>query len=345
MIGVSEITIGRAGWVKPQRLQTTPPVMSWRTDGPGTFDCDVSTHDLALAGYSVGARSSKGIKGHWLFYDHRTAGGWGGVVTRTELDGDVVRLTAEQFAVLLRKRRVSSTFPALSISPGSLALYLITSAERQGDTFQLTAWSAEEGGKAVDIEPRGGDLCDDILPELAGYGYQWRVRSDTPTMRAFEFRTRLGQDRRASVLLSEGRNIVHTSLSGDLWTVANSIEGIPGGEFWEGAAGYTQDNKNSIRALGRRYEETIPYEGSITRSTIVPRVLRELAERSYPREIAALDIVDEDMVWREFREGDTVSVQSRSANIRCPMEIDLRTLDVGSGVLSVAGRLMTEAAS
>jgi len=343
VIGPVEVTIGRAGWVAPQRLNIGPPTMSWRTDGPGTLSCEVDARTLALAGLAVGRRVNP-LKGRWLWYAHPTAGAWGGVVTRTEVNDTTVTITAEQFAVLLRKRRVASTYPPLSISPGSLALYLLASAERQGDHLQLTGRTAEESGKAVDIEPRGGDLCDDVLPELAGFGYQWRVRADTMTERVFEFRRRLGEDKRGSVLLSEGHDVVRVGLSGDLWTVANSIEGIPGSEFWEGAAGYTQDDRGSIRALGRRYEETVAYTGSVTRSTIVPLVLRELAERAYPQEIAVVEVVDEGMRWREFREGDTVSLMSRSINVRCPLEVDVRTLDVGAGTMSIAGRLRTEEA-
>jgi hypothetical protein len=343
MIGPGTAIIARPGFFDQRMVEIGPPSCSWRTDGPGSFDCEIETRALTSAGYDLTDLSNP-IKGKWLWWEHPTAGGWGGVITRSEVGTWYTRITAEQFAVLLRKRRTATAEAATGIAPGSLALYYYTSAERNGDSFMLTGATAEEGGEAVDLEPRGGDLCDDILPQLADYGYQWRVRSNTMDERLFEFRSRLGIDKRASVLLSEGRTVTSVRTTGDLWTVANSIVGVPGDRDWRDAAGYQQDHDASIRTLGRRYEATIAYTGAITRSTIAPLVKRDLAVMKYPQEIAEVEVVDEDLVWSEFREGDTVSLMSQHINYTGAMEVDIRSLDARQNTMRIAGRLLTEAA-
>lgn len=343
MIGQPDAIIARPGWSDARMTPISPPSCSWRTDGPGSFDCEIETRTLSTYGLSVTA-IDRALKGRWLWWEHPTAGPWGGVITRTEVGPWYTRIAAEQFAVLLRKRRTATAEAAVGIAPGSLALYYLISAERNGDSFLLSGWEAEESGQAVDLEPRGGDLCDDILPQLADYGYQWRVRADTMNERLFQFRTRLGEDKRGRVLLSEGRHIPvdGVRVTGDLWTVANSITGVSGDRAWEETTGYQQDDESSMRALGRRYEETIAYSGMVTRSTIAPLVKRDLARKKYPQEIAEVTVVDEDMCFADFREGDTISLMSAHANYHGPMEVDIRSLDARTNTMTIAGRLLTE---
>jgi hypothetical protein len=341
VIGPATVIVARPGWFEQRRIQVTPPSMSWRTDGPGSFDTMVRGRDLHTAGYMLQGVADP-LKGLWLWYDHPTAGPWGGVITRTDVDGSFVRITAEQFNVLLRKRRVPGSYTAVAVSPGSLALSFLTDAERNGDSFMLTGWTAEETGDVIDYEPRGGDLGDDVIPALANFGYQWRVRAWSMDERLFEFRQRLGEDKRGSVLLSEGRHLVRFNQTGDLWTVVNSLEGVPGDQDYRDSRGYQLDDEPSMRALGRRYEATIAYTGAVTRSTIIPQVKRDLERLRYPAEIAQADIADADLCWLRFREGDVVSVASETANYRGPMTVDIRTLDTRAGTLSIAGRLLVE---
>lgn len=343
MIGQTDAIIARPGYYDQKIVPISPPDMSWRTDGPGSFDCEVETRDLTNTGLSV-AGTTAGLKGSWLWWEHPTAGAWGGVITRADVDTWYTRITAEQFNVLLRKRRMSSTFGQLSASPGSLALMFLTAAERNGDSFGLTSWTAEETGPAIDIEPRGGDLCDDVIRSLLRYGYQWRVKADTMSERAFQFRKRLGSDLSRSVLLSEGMDIPHGGfrVSADLWTVANSIHGVSGQADWRKANGYQADIDASMRALGRRFEETISYNGATSRSTLVPLVKADLIENAWPKDIAEIQLTDVNYTWQRFREGDTVSVAVAAANIAAPFEVDVRSLNMRSGLMTIAGRIKSE---
>jgi hypothetical protein len=335
------LTIASAGFLDRQYVETTPPTMSWRTDGPGTLETTMQTRDLAKLGIRVLGRTDQ-LKGKWAFYQHPTAGGWGGVVTSTDVAGPYTQIICEQFAVLMRARQVSSVWKALGASPGALALQYVQTAERHGDTFGLTSFAAYEGGEPVDYEPRGGDLCDEILPELASFGYQWHVRSDTIEERAFRFYPRIGTDKRREITLVDGVHIAMGSLavSGDLWTVANSIEGINADLPYESATGYTLEDNTSIRELGRRYERSIPYSGVATRTTIAPLVKRDLLRYRYPTEVATCDIVDDGLIWAQLREGDTIMVESGECNVRCPMTVDIRALDVGRGLLQIGGELL-----
>ena len=341
MIGPADAIIARPNWTAQRIVPISPPSCSWRTDGPGSFDTEIRTRDLTRAGINI-TQISNALKGRWLWWDHPTAGPWGGVITRTEAGPWYTRITAEQFNVLMRKRQTAQNVKAAGIAPGSLALYYLTSAARSGDSFLLTGWTAEEGGQAVDLEPRGGDLCDAILPQLADFGYQWRVRAWAMNERLFEFRTRVGIDKRGSVLLSEGRHIAGIRVTGDLWTVANSITGVSGDRSWDQSYGYQQDSDSSIRALGRRYEETVAYTGVVTRSTIAPLVKRDLAVRKYPQEIAEIDVVDADLCWLDFREGDVIRVMSAQANCDLAFDVDIRSLDARSNVMTLAGRMRTD---
>lgn len=343
MIGQTDAIIARPGYFNQRIVPISPPQMSWRTNGPGSFDCEVETRDLTAAGIQV-TGTSENLKGRWVWWEHPTAGPWGGVITRTDVDTWYTRFTAEQFNVLLRKRRMSSTFGQMSASPGSLALLFLTAAERNGDSFGLTSWAAEETGPAVDIEPRGGDLCDDVMRTLTRFGYQWRVKADSMSERAFQFYRRLGQDKSRTVLLSEGMDIPHGGfrVSSDLWTVANSIHGVSGQSDWRKSNGYQADSDASIRALGRRFDEVISYNGATSRSTLVPLVQADLAENAYPKDIAEVDVLDQNYTWETFREGDTVALSVASANIYAPFEIDIRSLNMSTGIMTVAGRVRSE---
>ena len=343
MIGPVDALIARPGWSDQRLVPISPPSMSWRTDGPGSFECEIETRTLGTLGLNITPITNP-LKGRWLWWEHPTAGPWGGVITRTEAGPWYTRIVAEQFAVLLRKRRLSANYGPMSISPGSLALLFVSTAERNGDSFLLSGWTAEESGDAIDIEPRGGDLCDDVLPMLADFGYQWRVRANTMDERLFEFRQRVGTDKRATVLLSEGRHVTATRVTGDLWTVANSITGVSGDRDWNQANAYQNEDATSVRTLGRRYEATIAYTGVVSRSTIAPLVKRDLKRLKYPQEIAEVEVVDDDYMFSEFREGDTVTLLSGHANYHGPFEIDVRLLDARRNAITVAGRILTEAA-
>jgi hypothetical protein len=339
----TDLIIAGPGFYNQRLVPISPPDMSWRTDGPGSFSCEIDTRELTNVGINVSA-SDDPLQGMWVWWEHPTAGAWGGVITRTEVDTWYTRVTAEQFNVLLRKRRMSSTFGQMSASPGALALMFLTAAERNGDSFGLTSWTAEETGPAIDIEPRGGDLCDDVLRSLTRFGYQWRVKADTMDERAFQFRRRLGYDLSRSVLLSEGMDIPHGGfrVSADLWTVANSIVGISGQSDWRDSNGYQADDDGSIRALGRRYEDVIGYNGATSRSTLVPLVKADLAEMSYPKHIAEIVVTEQNNTWQTFREGDTVAVSSAAANVYAPFEVDIRSLNMTTGLMTLAGKLRTE---
>lgn len=339
MTAPASITLARPGYFKKTEIATSPPEMSWRTDGPGSLSCQTDTKELARRGYPPVGRI--GLKGKWLWYEHPTAGGWGGVVTGTTVNGPITEIRAEDFAVLLRRRTVAANWRPFASSPGTIALQYLTSANRAGEQLGLTSWTAEEGADVIDFDPRAGDLCDEILPELADYGYQWQVLSRSQLERAFVFRRRVGRDKRATVLLTD-RNINLDSLSidGDLWTVANSIEGIAADSDFVKSAGYVLENRTSVKALGRRYEAQIAYDGVATRSTIAPLVKRDLARLSYPAEIVTLDVNDTDQVWREFREGDTITVALEYAGIRCPMTVDVRSLSVENQLVTISGELL-----
>ena len=43
-----------------------------------------------------------------------------------------------------------------------------------------------------------------------------------------------------------------------------------------------------------------------------------------------------------FREGDVVTIASAHANLVAPMDVDIRSLDVRSGTMAIAGRLQIE---
>jgi len=341
--GMRDVVIGRAGWATMDRLPVVMGGVSWRTDGAGSLSCRIALRDLFARGYDLRPGSTP-IKGMWLWWEHATAGGWGGVITRTSVSWPWLDITAESFLVLLRARRVPTDYGPQSASPGSLAMRAIRDVERGGDRLQITGAVADESDVAVWYDWRGGDLAEDVLPELTGYGYQMRVRTDTIDERLFEFRRRLGLDRRGDVLLAEGGAIISPSQEGDLWTLANAIVGVSGESDWSDSTAYRLDDDASIRAYGRAYERTIAYPGLVTRSTIIPRVQRDLAARSSPAEVVTLDTVDAGYIWERIREGDTVTAILPSANAIVGVRIDQRTLDVSRGVQTFAGTVIAEAA-
>jgi hypothetical protein len=337
------LEVSHPGFGNIQVVPTANIDATWRTDGPGVLRGTMETEYITTMGLKVWGWTSS-LFGKWVWWEHPTAGGWGGVITAVSCDGPFTYVTAEQWPVLLRKRRISSTWRAVPSSPGSLALTFLNHAARAGEDLGVTDWVAEEGGETIDYEPRGGDLCDDIFPELASYGYQWRVTSDDKHVRQLQFRERVGQDKRTRITLSEGVHIPAGgyTLEGDLWTVTNSIEGVNADELFNDATGYVLEDQASIRALGRRYETTIGYNGMATSSTIAPLVQRDLERYKWPAHVLSLDVLDADLCWSWVREGDTIMVHLPSANLIAPFQVDIRTLIVDESRLQLAGSLVIQ---
>jgi len=71
-------------------------------------------------------------------------------------------------------------------------------------------------------------------------------------------------------------------------------------------------------------------------------VKRDLAVRKYPQEIAEIEVVDADLCWLDFREGDVIRVMSAQANADYAVDVDIRTLDESRHTMTIAGRLRTD---
>lgn len=263
----------------------------------------------------------------WVRYQHKGLPDWGGVVTacaRTE-DG-VFELVGEEFHVLLRKRRVPRTYGQQSAPAGALAQRAFTDVQADDYTF-IRSFVADEGGDPLAWEWRGGDLKDDVFRQLATASNQeWTVDAN----RDAEWRLRIGQDKTAFVRLYHPHEIQVYRFVDDLWTVANDIEGVAADQRYERSAHAIYHHGESVRKLGR-YQVTNRYAGVVNKSTLRPKISRDLHRNAWPAEVMELTTVNVGMSWGRYVCGDSISVCLPQADAIRRVRIGARAVDVDAG--------------
>lgn len=208
-MGVSdEAIISDRGGKNPRRLPIANPSCSWELNTAGSFSAFARIRDLRAAGLG------HDLKGRWLEWEHPTAGRWGGVLSGRPVEDGVAELAADGWAKLLSGRVLAEQDTPPPGPIGGLIRRLVIAAGRDDPTF-IKLGVIDEGGPSIQIDTGGGDIGDDLLPQLAqDGGAEWYVDAD----RRINVARKLGRDRSATVRLVEDRHVTNFRLDDDLWS-------------------------------------------------------------------------------------------------------------------------------
>lgn len=316
--------VRRGGTGTPLVLEHSGARLSWVINGPGDFSCILP----AATARRFGASGINWLGGKWIRYEHPDLPDWGGVVTQAHwTDDGSFELVAQSFHVLARKRRVNLNVGRQRATAGALASRAHGDVQSD-DPTGITEFRADEYGDPVDYEWRGGDLMDDVLPQLvSASGQEWTVDAD----RIAYWRVRLGRDKSDRICLRHPVEIVSHTYSGDLWTATNDIEGVGADDKYADAAYDQADDDDSVKLRGRLMT-SVRYADVVSKGTIRPKILRDLKRLRNPAQTISVQTVNLGHVWSQYVLGDEVLISLPHPNIFRVARIEARSVDVDSGI-------------
>jgi hypothetical protein len=329
------LTLYDRGETNPRILDHWGAQPSWAISDKGLFRATLPARVARAFGFAGGSAAGS----TWLRYAYPGLPDWGGVVVSPEWsgEGDYV-LSAESYHVLMRKRVVPRLAKFTAAPAGAIAKRAFSSV--QGDDYCfIKDFAADEDGDPVAIDPRGGDLMDDVLRQLAtASGEEWTVDAD----RTASWRVRLGTDKTGTVLISWPHEIIDYLYATDLWTVVNDLEGVAADQRHERSAYERIDHWDSIKQIGR-YQAVKRYEHAVSKSTIRPLLRRDIRRTAWPAETMDLTTVNTGKAWSLYHVGDRIQVCLPMANAIRDVRITARAVDVDAGTERIACEVENEA--
>lgn len=332
----SELTISDAGGGNARRLPGVGSLLvSWEVNRAGLLTCLVPRRDVERAGLDPQ------LRGCWVQYDHPSAGRWGGVVTRAALVNGMVEVNAEGFASLFRKKIVTLKTGQNERRGTAGGLFEELVREQAADgAAPVTIGTIDRTGEVADLDFDDADFYDEVSPAFTtDLGMEWEVTPD----RVVNYGARIGTDR--NLLLIEGRHFRSARWEDDLLDVVNVAVGIAArrerrsnGSTRLRPERRTLTEPASVARFGRQ-EAAFVY-GRVNNVSTIDRKLRlELDRYAFPKAAVTLEAVEPpgDRVFARFREGDAIQVELGLSGVRGGLRVMVRSLDVATGVMTIAG--------
>lgn len=312
--------IARPRWQNPVYVPVSQPSASWAVSDIGVF----SAHLPAARAHALGFDNLKDL---WIRWDHPTMGIWAGVIKRnpTEINSGVMELSADSFHVRMKGVRTPTSLQVLSGSPGQLALRLLTmSATDKRLWFDDIAASAS--GPALRLELRGDDLYSAIESLANENDHEFDITINDDGTIDWAFKRRIGRDKRGSVLLVEGVNVLGGQIAPTTDGLVNDILAVSDEQDWTFAKKRVVANPDSIDQY-ERIAVTRRYTGSPGGSSLVTRANQDLAIESYEAVPVSITMQAQNPLLSAIRQGDTVRFWSSSQNRRYWFRVMSRSFD------------------
>lgn len=369
MPGVSDVVIAdRLSDANQVRIRgTTGLQVSWELSRAGMLAFDLPLTDLRSYGYAT----PLSLLSKWLHYEHPTAGHWGGVITNVNPSNGIVSIGAESWAACLRGVGTRAF--------GKKKYGLVTMLMQQIDAVRgitgIKTGTVDVGGRGdlvIRDDPieAGIDIYDSYLPSVldewnATKGWRptlqaagWNV---DPQTRRLSFDATYGQDLSGSVAIRAKRHITSADVAEDATDIINTV-------YISGKVNYRySETVKFLNEQGKRTKKQITRVG-VKDETAVGRNASSIArhgEKSvllnedYPSKAAmqegaairantltlntqqvSIETADVDGVWQYLREGNLVAVVLANEGVSGTMVIRNRALDVGRGVMVIAGEAL-----
>lgn len=325
---LSTIVIANPGWHNEREVHVGDLSLGWRANGVGRASCHMRARDAHLLGFS-------GLFGKWV-WTNGPLGPWAGYVEdMPSVVGDgIIELSCADFGGLLGSMITPRTYRQTSSSPGALMVRAIKDGGTDTGSW-FSAITADEDGAPVTVEWRG-EQVERVVQSLAGgAGGYWNVTTDTDRAISFTYQ-QSPIDKRGSILLIEGRNVIAGSIRPSISQLVNDILAIANDRDWQRAAGARVYDESSIRLYDRR-RETRRYQGHTRKSSLETVARADLAASSLPSGPVSLDIISTNPIVPDLRVGYLVSLWSSSQNRIYDLVIVGLAQETSRGTVTVVG--------
>lgn len=303
----------------------------WAVNRSARASARMRSKDAHLLGFPA-------LLGRWI-YTNTPMGPWGGYVQDlpTRIDDQTIEFAAVDFGGLLDLALTPRTFRQSSGSAGALISRAI-STSNSDEPIMFSAIACDEDGAPVTIEWRG-DPTGRVVQSLAnGAGGLWRVEVTAAKARNFIYQAK-PLDRRGSILLVEGIDVIGGSITSSLSGMVNDLLGIANDRDWQRASGARIVDPISRDLYGRR-RGLKRYPGHTRRSSLETAVRADLKTLALPAGPVSLELPDSHPILWEIREGQIVRLWSCSQNRRYDLTVTGRAWDSLRGIGTIVGTVV-----
>lgn len=301
----STIVLANPGWHGEREVEAGNISLGWRANGSARASFQLSARDAHLIGFTA-------LLGRWVWCDS-PVGAWAGFVqdTPTEVGGGVIELACVDLSALMDHTITPRTYRQISSAPGALMERAIRDSGVDTGSWFSTI-TVDEEGSPVTVEWRGESTMRVVASLASNNGGMWGVTIDESRALAFTY-VSTATDKRGSILLVEGHNVLDGSIRPSIALLVNDILGIANDRDWQRAAGARVYDEDSIRLYDRR-RAVRRYEGHTRRSSLEAVARAELAGSALPAGPVSLELSERNPICKELRHSQLVTLWSATQN-------------------------------
>jgi hypothetical protein len=328
---LSLVVIADPGWRNERHIVVGDLSLGWRVNGAARLSCRIRARDAHLFGYAE-------LLGRWIYHSG-PCGEWGGYIEDTPVDmgSGIMELSCIDHGGLLAHSTVPRTYRQYSSAPGMLIKRAMQDSALD-DPLWIDSVSCDGDGSPVTVEWRGEQTGRVVQSLASGAAGIWTVRTDTN--KAIEFVYASGfTDKRGSILLYEGHNVIDGSVRPTISQLVNDILGVANDRNWQQSAGARVIDADSVLQFGRR-KDTRSYLGHTRASSLQSVARADLTRSSVITGPVSLQIPDRNKILRDLRECQVVRLASSSANRLYDLTVTGRAHDTTRGVVTVVGTVI-----
>lgn len=327
--GLSLLTIADRGFADKREIRAANIAASWIVNGTGRLSAMLSSREAWLLGIDD-------YLGKFVRWDHPTMGIWGGRIedVSVNIGAGSVEISCASFATLMKKRRTRKRQQPSNAPAGSLVYRVF--ADLAVNDIPYDSILCDTDGEPV-LQRWNADDVYNVVSNLARIsGHQFDVTLDEEWQIAFRFRTRVGTDRTADVVLHEGYQISDGTPVHSLANVVNDILAVSAEGNWDDAESIAVVDGPSSQQYGR-LQDTRRYYGFTTGQALATRARVDLATTATVMVPLTLKLSDRTPELAEFTQGDTIRVRSASSNQLYLMLVTGRSVDAETGYATIVG--------
>ena len=328
--GLADVLISTIGGRNSIPIQAADLGVTWEVNRTSQMSAD-----LPLSTVLENWTDPRSLEGQWISWTGHPAGDWGGVITSASPSRaqGVVTCACSDWSYYLAKRNLQKSVRTISGLPGGVAAALLTQALAI-DTLWLNSITTYEEGDFTAVQINGQVLLD----AMTRMAFDTDQEFDISASRDFTWARRLGRDRTNSVQLNEGMEIAESSPVFDIADIVNDLTISPAVSRYQDSNARDVVDSASVIAIGRQQGQITTHD-SVRPAAIRAIGAQEVARSAKRGATIALDVVDVNNCFAEFREGDTIRVVIASLGLAEDVRILQRGLVLSQSVLHVTGEI------
>lgn len=316
------------GWHGQRHVQVGNLSAGFRVNGAGRLSCHLPARTAHLLGF-------RALLGRWVWWQGKTRAFAGYVEdVPSEIGSGVIELSCTDMSGLLDQMQTPRTYRQTSSAPGALIGRAIKDSGADTGTW-FSRYLIDEHGAPLTVEWRGEQTSTVVRSLANGAGGQWYVEVESDKTLTFVYK--IGPiDRRGSILLVEGHNVLSGSIRPSIARLVNDLLGIANDRDWQRAAGARVIDGRSVRLYGRR-RATRRYIGHTRSGSLETAARADLAALSSPSGPVSLEISDRNRIVSDLAIGQLVTLWSTTQNRIYDVTISGIAEEPTRGIVTVVG--------